>query len=229
MGEIPAPPVPPPLCELLTFYRELGAEFLSVADPALSDTLAGVTREILQCQACRLHKSRRNAVPGEGSAHPDILFVGEGPGETEDQFGRPFIGKAGEMLDRIIVRMGYRREEVFIGNVVKCRPPANRVPARDEADTCLPFLHRQIALLQPRVVVCLGATALNYLLGMNQPISRNRGRVLRYRGVVPVVGTYHPAYLLRKENPVELRKAKLEVWQDMQQVLALLGRGGHAG
>lgn len=220
------PPLPvAPLREALKFYQELGAEFLAVTKPGGNDTLAAITREIMQCQCCRLHESKKNYVPGEGPARPDILFVGEGPGETEDKFGRPFIGKAGQLLDKIIEKMGCKRTDVFISNVVKCRPPANREPLKDEADACLPYLQRQIAVLQPRVIVCLGKVALNFLLDMNQPIGRSRGKALRYRDAVPVVATYHPSYILHKKDREEITQAKWEVWEDMQRVLALIGRG----
>jgi len=211
------------LREILKFYGEMGAEFLHlpVSDPRAG--LAELNRDVLQCRRCRLHESKTHYVPGEGSNRPGILFVGEGPGETEDQFGRPFIGKAGQLLDKIIQKMGLERDSVFITNVVKCRPPNNREPLKDEVDACLPFLLRQIAVLQPRVIVCLGKVALNNMLGTNHSMGRIRGQQLSFNGV-PLVPTYHPAFILHKKDKEEISKAKWEVWEDMQTVLAIMGR-----
>ena len=208
---------------ILKFYGEMGADFLHlpVSDPRAD--LAELNREILQCRRCRLHESKTHYVPGEGNPRPGILFVGEGPGETEDQFGRPFIGRAGQLLDKIIQKMGLERQDVFIGNVVKCRPPNNREPLKDEVDACLPFLRRQIAVLRPRVIVCLGKVALNNLLGTAYSMGRVRGQQLEFAGI-PLVPTYHPAFILHKRDKEEISKAKWEVWEDMQKVLALVGR-----
>ncbi|MDD8012581.1 MAG: uracil-DNA glycosylase, partial [Acidobacteriota bacterium] len=157
---------------VLTFFQEMGAEFLHLPGSDPRPGLAGLNREILQCRRCRLHETKTHYVPGEGCNRPDILFVGEGPGETEDQFGRPFIGKAGQLLDKIIQKMGMTREGVFISNVVKCRPPNNREPLKDEVDACLPFLQRQIDVLRPKVIVCLGKVALNNMLGPSHSMGR---------------------------------------------------------
>jgi uracil-DNA glycosylase family 4 len=210
-----------PLREILKFYGEMGAEFLHLPGSDPRADLAELNREILQCRRCRLHESKTHYVPGEGSNRPDILFIGEGPGETEDQFGRPFIGKAGQLLDKIIQKMGLRREDVFIGNVVKCRPPNNREPLKDEVETCLPYLLRQIAILQPKVIVCLGRVALNNLLGTSHSMGRIRGQFLSFNGI-PLMATYHPAYILHKKDKEEISKAKWEIWEDMQKVLALV-------
>jgi uracil-DNA glycosylase family 4 len=210
-----------PLREILKFYGEMGAEFLHLPGSDPRADLAELNREILQCRRCRLHESKTHYVPGEGSNRPDILFIGEGPGETEDQFGRPFIGKAGQLLDKIIQKMGLRREDVFIGNVVKCRPPNNREPLKDEVGTCLPYLLRQIAILQPKVIVCLGRVALNNLLGTSHSMGRIRGQFLSFNGI-PLMATYHPAYILHKKDKEEISKAKWEIWEDMQKVLALV-------
>jgi uracil-DNA glycosylase family 4 len=209
------------LRDILTFYREMGAEFLHLPGSDPRAELAELNREILQCRRCRLHESKTHYVPGEGSNRPDILFVGEGPGETEDKFGRPFIGKAGQLLDKIIQKMGMKREEVFIGNVVKCRPPNNREPLKDEVDACLPYLLRQVAVLQPKVIVCLGKVALNNLLGTSHSMGRIRGQVLSFHGI-PLVPTYHPAFILHKMDKEDISKAKWEVWEDMQKVLSLV-------
>ncbi len=206
---------------ILRFYDEMGAEFLHLPGSDPRADLAEVHREILECRRCRLHETKTHYVPGEGSHTPEILFVGEGPGETEDQFGRPFIGKAGQLLDKIIQKMGLSREAVFIGNVVKCRPPNNREPLKDEVEACLPFLLRQIAVLRPRVIVCLGKVALNNMLGTSYSMGRIRGQLLSFNGI-PLVPTYHPAFILHKKDKEDISKAKWEVWEDMQQVLALL-------
>jgi len=208
---------------ILKFYGEMGAEFLHLPGSDPRADLAELNREILQCRRCRLHESKTHYVPGEGNNRPGILFVGEGPGETEDQFGRPFIGKAGQLLDKIIQKMGLERDSVFITNVVKCRPPNNREPLRDEVDACLPYLQRQIAALQPRVIVCLGKVALNNMLGTSHSMGRIRGQLLSFNGI-PLVPTYHPAFILHKKDKEEISKAKWEVWEDMQKVLALIAR-----
>lgn len=179
--------------------------------------LAEVAQRIAQCTRCPLHKSRTRTVPGQGAVHPEIMFIGEGPGADEDRQGLAFVGKAGQLLTRIIEAMGFTREQVFIGNIVKCRPPGNRTPFPDEMAACLPFLEEQIQLLKPRVIVALGATAVRGLLGLEMGITRLRGKWLSYRGI-DVMPTFHPAYLLR--NPA----GKKEVWEDMKAVLERLGR-----
>ncbi|MBT8042811.1 MAG: uracil-DNA glycosylase, partial [Pontiella sp.] len=148
---------------------------------------------------------------------PDILFVGEGPGADEDAQGRPFVGRAGKLLDKMIVAMGYRREQVFIANVVKCRPPDNRKPVREEMDLCLPYLRHQIALIRPRVIVGLGGTAMEGLLGNPVGITRMRGVWQEYAGI-KLMPTYHPSYLLRDPSK------KKDVWADLKLVLAELGK-----
>lgn len=180
--------------------------------------LLAIAGEIAQCRACRLCESRTNVVPGQGRLAPDIMFIGEGPGEEEDLQGLAFVGRAGQLLTQIIDAMGYTREEVFIGNIVKCRPPGNRTPLPDEMAACIPFLERQIEIIRPKLIVALGGTALKGLF--NDPklsITRLRGVWMEYRGI-PVMPTFHPAYLLR--NP----PAKRDVWADMKRVLERLGR-----
>ena len=188
------------------------------SEPRENDSLEIVSAEIAACTLCRLCKTRTKVVPGQGNPRPELMFVGEGPGADEDQQGLAFVGKAGQLLTKMIEAMGFKREEVFIGNIVKCRPPDNRVPLPDEMQSCLPYLHRQIDLLKPRVIVCLGATATKGLFGENVGgITKIRGGWLQYRGI-DVMPTYHPAYLLR--NP----PAKPDVWTDLKAVLAKLGR-----
>ncbi len=182
------------------------------------ESLDAIAREVAACRACRLGEGRTHVVPGQGHARPEVLFVGEGPGEEEDRQGLAFVGRAGQLLTDIIRAMGFTREEVFIGNVVKCRPPGNRTPMPDEMAACIPFLERQIALLKPRVIVALGATAVKGLF--NDPkisITRLRGTWMKYQDI-DTMPTLHPAYLLR--NP----PAKKEVWEDMKAVLQRLGR-----
>ncbi len=211
------------LKEILTFYKEIGAEFVEREEKNPSVDIGQITDEILKCTKCPLHKTKKHYVPGEGSLSPDIMFIGEGPGETEDNFGRPFIGKAGQLLDKVIVKMGYTRDQVFIGNIVKCRPPNNRDPLKTEVEACLPFLARQIAFLKPKVIVCLGKVAMNNLLGTEYSIMKERGKQFQFNGV-PVIPTYHPAYILHQRAKEAVSKAKWEMWADMQKVLAMVGK-----
>lgn len=179
--------------------------------------LQAIAREVAACRKCQLSAQRRQAVPGQGQLNPDILFVGEGPGEDEDRQGLAFVGRAGQLLTRLINRMGYTREQVFIANIVKCRPPQNRKPLPEEVTACLPYLKRQIAALQPKVIVALGAVALEALIAPGIRISRMRGSWQAF-GEIPLMPTYHPSYLLRNQS------AMWDVWSDMQQVLKQLGR-----
>ncbi len=168
------------------------------------------------CRKCPLCQGRNNVVFGEGAPNADLMFIGEGPGYDEDQQGRPFVGKAGELLTKMINAMQFTREQVYIANIVKCRPPKNRNPLPEEAEVCLPYLLRQIELIQPKVIVVLGAVPLKYLLNKNG-IMRLRGKWDSYKSI-KVMPTFHPAYLLR--NP----GAKREVWNDLQQVMKLFGK-----
>jgi len=172
--------------------------------------------EIGDCTRCALHTGRNKIVFGDGSPTARLMFVGEGPGADEDAQGLPFVGKAGQLLNNMIAAMGLKREEVYIANVVKCRPPGNRTPEPDEANTCSPFLFRQIDVVRPQVLVALGATAATYLLGQRQPLAGLRGRVHAFRGMQLIV-TYHPAYLLR--DP----RQKKEAWADLQIAMRELG------
>ncbi len=207
--------------EYIEYLRDRGVVCVEAAPrlPVESSirTLSDIAIEILACSKCGLHKQRRRPVPGQGCPNPDILFVGEGPGHEEDEQGLAFVGAAGQLLTKMITAMGYTREEVFIANVVKCRPPNNRPPFPDEIEACLPYLKEQITLLRPKVIVALGATAVKGLLQTTQGITKLRGQWFAFEGI-PLMATYHPAYLLR--NPA----AKKEVWQDLQEVLKRLGR-----
>jgi DNA polymerase len=168
------------------------------------------------CTRCALHKGRNKLVFADGSPNARLMFVGEGPGADEDAQGLPFVGKAGQLLNNMIAAMGLKREEVYIANIVKCRPPGNRTPEPEEANTCTPFLFRQIDVVRPQVLVALGATAATYLLGSRQPLAGLRGRIHAWRGSQLIV-TYHPAYLLR--DP----RQKKEAWADLQIAMRELG------
>jgi len=171
---------------------------------------------VAQCRACPLHAKRTQTVFGRGAPQARLLFIGEGPGYEEDQQGTPFVGKAGQLLDRMIAAMQFQPAEVYIANIVKCRPPGNRNPEPGEAEACLPYLQRQIEIVRPEVIVLLGAVALQYLLGV-RGIMRAHGQWHKYREI-PVMPTFHPAYLLRR--PQEKRAA----WEDLKKVMARLGK-----
>ncbi len=198
-------PVPP----LVSFGPILAAEQRHSALEAVRDLIG-------ECQRCQLAQGRNKLVFGVGDPNAQLMFVGEGPGADEDTQGEPFVGRAGQLLNNMITAMGLNREQVYIANIVKCRPPQNRKPEPEEARTCLPFLERQIEIVRPRVLVALGATAATYLLGMRGSIGAMRGRIHDYRGIQTVV-TYHPAFLLR--DPTQ----KKEAWKDLQMAMAALG------
>jgi uracil-DNA glycosylase family 4 len=181
------------------------------------ENLDEVARVIAGCTKCFLSQNRKNPVPGEGNPNARLMFVGEGPGQTEDETGRPFVGKAGELLTRMIEAIGLKREDVYIANVVKNRPPQNRKPLPDEIIACMPYLERQIELIRPRVLVALGATAAEALLSARQSLTNLRGRVHSFRGT-PLVVTYHPAALLRNPN------WKKPTWDDVRIARQLLDR-----
>jgi uracil-DNA glycosylase family 4 len=196
-----------------------------VTDPAAA--LKIIREDIGECTRCALYKHRTKIVYGVGNPNADLMFVGEGPGADEDAQGEPFVGRSGQLLTNMIKAMGLRREDIYIANVVKCRPPGNRTPERDECDTCSPFLMRQIAAIKPKIVVALGATAAKNLLAINAPMSELRGRFYDFlpagASVTPswpgaqLAVTYHPAYLLR--DP----RQKGETWKDLQMVMKYLG------
>ncbi|MDP6579163.1 MAG: uracil-DNA glycosylase [Vicinamibacterales bacterium] len=180
-----------------------------------SDTLEQIRDDLGECTRCKLHTGRRTLVFGVGNPDADLLFVGEAPGRDEDREGVPFVGRAGQLLTKIIASIGLTRDEVYIANVIKCRPPNNRNPELDEVQSCEPFLFRQLDAVRPKVVMALGAFAIRTLLGTDQSISRLRGRVYDYRGA-KLVPTFHPAFLLRSPD------RKRDVWEDMKTVRALL-------
>jgi len=167
--------------------------------------------EIKDCRRCSLCKERNNIVLGEGNRSADIMFIGEGPGGDEDRLGRPFVGKAGQLLDRMIAAIDMKREDLYITNVVKCRPPGNRTPMDEEAQACLPILRKQYALIKPKIVVCLGATSAKHVYSPEARITRDRGKWVEKNGVW-FMPTYHPAALLRDESK------KREAWDDLQSL-----------
>jgi len=178
-------------------------------------TLEEIRAELGDCRRCKLHTGRTHLVFGAGPPDARLMFVGEAPGAEEDMQGVPFVGEAGQLLNRMLNNLGVRRDEVYIGNILKCRPPGNRDPESDEIAACLPFLEKQIQAIRPRVMVILGRIAAHALLGVRDPITRLRGRWQRYRDI-PLMPTFHPAYLVR--FPQERKKT----WLDMQQVLEYL-------
>jgi DNA polymerase len=182
--------------------------------------LEEIDARVRVCTLCALHKFRTHAVPGEGDRSAELMFIGEGPGRDEDIQGRPFVGRAGQLLRRIIAVMTFREDEVYITNMVKCRPPENRVPHHEEIEACWPYLAGQIELIRPRVIVTLGKTPTDHFAPGREGMTARRGRFGDFRGI-PVMPTFHPSYLVRNEGNRELRRM---VWEDMQKVMALLGR-----
>ena len=193
-----------------------GPTLFEAAERVPNETLDDIRADLGECTRCHLHKARTKLVFGVGNPKAELVFVGEGPGHDEDIQGEPFVGRAGKLLTQMIEAMSLRREAVYICNVVKCRPPENRLPDKDEIAVCSPFLLRQLAAIQPKVICCLGACSAQTLLATTQGISRFRGEWFDFRGS-KLIATYHPAYLLR--NP----PAKSEVWKDLQKVMAVLG------
>jgi DNA polymerase len=187
-----------------------------VAPEGRHEALRAIQAEIGNCTRCALSKGRNKIVFGDGDPNARLMFVGEGPGADEDASGIPFVGKAGQLLNNMITATGLKREQVYIANVVKCRPPQNRVPEPDEANTCTPFLFQQIDVVRPEVIVALGSTAATYLLGVKSSLSGLRGRIHSCRDTKLIV-TYHPAYLLRDPNQ------KKAAWQDLKLAMAELG------
>ena len=186
--------------------------------------LEKIAQEVGRCCCCDLGTTRTNTVPGEGNPNARIMFVGEAPGADEDAQGRPFVGRAGQLLDKVIAACGLKRSDVFIGNILKCRPPENRDPRPEEIISCLPYLQRQIEIIEPEIIVALGAHAARTLLNTNKPIGELRGQFHEYcaglgRPPIKVMVTYHTAYLLRNYSP----ENRMRVWEDMKKVLAELG------
>ncbi len=216
------------LCETFRFLSQTGCRGFNCSKEGLKimeswghnqvllpETLEAIRIDLGECRRCRLSESRKNIVFGAGDPHARLVFVGEGPGYDEDQKGEPFIGAAGRLLTKIIEAIKYTREQVYICNIIKCRPPGNRNPLPDEIEVCLPFLKRQLATIKPDVICALGAFAAQALLETTMPISKLKGRFHDYNGI-RVLPTYHPAYLLR--NPGKKR----DVWEDMKKLMKAL-------
>ncbi len=217
----------------LRFFEEMGIDslplkektppstptpnLLVVSPEEIASQLKTMEESLRDCTQCKLAKGRHQLVFGEGSPQADLMFVGEGPGRDEDMQGRPFVGRAGQLLTRIIQAMGLTRQDVYIANIVKCRPPNNRNPEPDEVKACLPFLMKQIELIQPKVICALGGVAFQTLMETKAPISKFRGTLYPWRKDIHIIPTFHPAYLLR--NPAKKR----EVWEDVQKIMAFLG------
>lgn len=216
------------LVDQLEFFRDIGLDSLSIrplersiespsATPSTSMNLESVRAELGDCQRCKLAPKRTNIVFGAGNPSAELVFVGEAPGFDEDQQGLPFVGRAGQLLTKIIESIDLKREDVYICNVLKCRPPENRNPEPDEVAACNPFLKKQLATIRPKVVCCLGTFAAQNVLQLTAPISKLRGKFFDVDGI-RVIATFHPAYLLRSPEK------KREVWEDMKQIRAELLR-----
>ena len=213
------------LVHVLRFYEALGFDRLPLSLPESgagsaedkAEALERLRHSLGDCQRCKLAHGRTNIVFGEGNPAAEIMFIGEGPGRDEDAQGRPFVGEAGKLLTSLINKMGFERDEVYIGNNIKCRPKNNRDPEEDEIASCLPFIKCQAQIIRPKAIMALGRISAHTLLGINTPISKLRGRFAEFEGI-PVMPTFHPAYLLRN------RKEKDKVWADALQVLKKLGR-----
>ncbi|ADR18924.1 uracil-DNA glycosylase [Calditerrivibrio nitroreducens] len=208
------------------FYYDhiIGNDFTdkSIPSPSLNlqnsskfEQMQKIIEEVSSCFKCILGKTRLNVVPGEGNLDAEIMFIGEGPGEDEDRQGRPFVGRAGQLLTKMIEAMGYKREEVYIANIVKCRPPNNRAPFDEEAFACIGYVKKQIEIVNPKVIVTLGSTATRYLLNTDKKISTIRGEFQEYNGI-KVMPTFHPSYLLRNQS------MKKPAWEDLKKVIAFL-------
>lgn len=206
LAPLAVPPFPAPESDVAKKHRPTGAM-----------TLADIRAEIGDCTRCKLHlQGRTQVVFGSGNPKAELMFVGEAPGADEDEQGEPFVGRAGQLLTKIIEAIGMTRDDVYIANVIKCRPPNNRPPEADEIATCEPFLFKQIDTIKPKVIVALGTHAAHALLKVDTTISKLRGQVIDFRGDIKLVPTFHPAYLLRSPD------RKRDVWEDMKKVRALL-------
>jgi uracil-DNA glycosylase family 4 len=201
--------------ENVLFFSQIGAEFLTKDTSPLS-----LDERILNCQKCPLAATRTKAVPGEGSTDTDLMFIGEAPGRDEDVQGRPFVGRAGQLLTKIIQAMGFDRKDVYITNIVKCRPPNNREPNLEETERCKPYLFEQIGIIQPRVIVTLGNVPTHFFIPSRSGVTTLRGTFYPFEDIL-VMPTFHPSYLVRNEANRMLRKM---VWEDMKKVMTYLGK-----
>lgn len=207
----------------INFISQLGIKYFlepiqsEQHEPAGYDTLE---QDILNCRKCPLFRMRKYAVPGEGNLNADLMFVGEAPGHDEDMQGKPFVGKAGQLLTKIINAMEFKREEVYITNIIKCRPPNNRNPNQEEIDCCKDYLYKQISLIRPRVIVTLGNVPTHFFVPLKEGITALRGKFFEF-DQIQIMPTFHPSYLIRNENDKTRRKM---VWEDMKKVMSLLGK-----
>lgn len=192
------------------------SEMIAEGCETVNDPFEALRQEVMTCTKCPLHSTRKNVVFGVGSTKAELMFVGEGPGADEDEQGIPFVGRAGQLLTKMIEAMGLSREKVYIANIVKCRPPENRNPFENESMTCIPYLYRQIEYIRPKYIICLGSVAVQNLLRTNVGITKLRGEFVDLNGI-KVMPTYHPAYLLRNPN------MKKPCWEDLQKVMKEMG------
>ena len=218
------------IVQTLEFYKALGFTRMPITLPEGGDAtpedkaeaLERLRHELGDCKRCKLCDSRKNIVFGEGNPGAEIMFIGERPGRDEDVQGRPFVGAAGNMLDRLIYKMNYRRDEVYIGNIIKCRPPGNRDPEEDEITSCMPFVSAQVHIINPKVIITLGRVSAHTLLGTTTPISKLRGKFADFHGI-KLLPTFHPAYLLRNSSEM------VKVLDDAMKVLSVVGRQPREG
>jgi len=207
--------------EKLKYFSELGAEFVLSTSSSEDSAYLSLRERILTCQKCPLSQGRKKAVPGEGNLGTELMFVGEAPGRDEDIQGRPFVGRAGQLLTKIIQAMKFKREEVYITNIVKCRPPENRTPHRQEIEMCQDYLREQLEMIKPKVIVTLGKVATDIFVQSKLGMTALRGHFYEYNNI-KVMPTFHPSYIIRNEG--NNRGIKKLVWEDMQQVMAFLGK-----
>ena len=206
--------------ERLKYFSLLGVEFIESPSASQETYYLSLKEQILNCQKCPLAQGRKNAVPGEGDLETELMFVGEAPGRDEDIQGKPFVGRAGQLLTKIINAMHFQREEVYITNIIKCRPPDNRTPHADEIEKCKGYLLEQLEMIKPKVVVTLGKVASDFFVPNRLGMSALRGNFYEY-GRIQVMPTFHPSYLVRNEPNKILKKM---VWEDMKKVMAFLGK-----
>ena len=213
--------------ERMKFFSQLGVEYLSspvsssASSPvSKSPSFISLVENILRCQKCPLSQERKIAVPGEGNSEAELMFVGEAPGHDEDVQGKPFVGRAGQLLTKIINAMGYQRQEIYITNVIKCRPPQNRTPYKKELEQCTPYLLEQIEMIDPKVIVALGKVAADFFIESELSMSLLRGNFYEFKKI-RVMPTFHPSYIIRNEGNREIKKM---VWEDMKKVMAVLGK-----
>jgi DNA polymerase len=204
--------------ERLKYLSSVGVEFVSASSK--EPVYSSLNERILGCQKCPLWRGRTHAVPGEGNIKTELVFVGEAPGRDEDIQGRPFVGKAGQLLTKIIEAMHFKREDVYITNVVKCRPPENRTPQREEVEACRNYLQEQLEMIKPKVVVALGKVAADFFIESRASMTSLRGNFYQV-GAIQVMPTFHPSYLVRNEGNKILKRM---VWDDMKKVMARLGK-----